>query len=106
MEISRLLELAGVNQAEMILNESEENILMRIDESLLDEIIEIVTEAKPSAGMSKKEKSALVKKAKKGEDIGKKGKKFEEIAARAAKKYGSKEAGEKVAAAAMWRHAA
>lgn len=59
---------------------------------------------KPSKGLSKKQKSAVAKKAKAGEDIGKKGKGFEKVAAKAAKQYGSKEAGERVAAAAMWKN--
>jgi len=58
---------------------------------------------KPSAGLTKKAKSAIVKKAKAGGDIGMKGKGFEKVAAKAAKEYGSKEKGEKVAAAAMWK---
>lgn len=57
----------------------------------------------PSAGMSKEEKSAVVKAAKAGKDIGKPGKAFEDVAAKAAKQYGSEEAGERVAAAAMWK---
>jgi hypothetical protein len=61
-------------------------------------------ESKPSAGLSKEKKSEVVKKAKKGGDVGKKGKGFEMIANKAAKKYGSKEAGKKVAAAAMWKN--
>ena len=61
-------------------------------------------EGKPSAGLSKKKKSDVVKKARKGGDIGKKGKEFDKVAAKAAKKYGSKEAGERVAAAAMWKN--
>ena len=61
---------------------------------------------KPSAGMTKKEKSAVAKKAKAGKDIGKKGKGFEKVAKTAEKEYGSKEAGEKVAAAAMWKNQA
>jgi len=59
---------------------------------------------KPSAGLSKEKKSDVVKAAKKGEDIGKKGKDFEKVADKAAKEYGSKEAGKKVAAAAMWKN--
>lgn len=54
-------------------------------------------------GMKAKMRSAIVKKAKKGEDIGKPGKGFAKVAAKAAKKYGSKEVGKKVAAAAMWK---
>ena len=58
---------------------------------------------KPSKGLSKKQKSNLVKRAKKGADIGKKGKNFKKIAAKAAERYGSKEAGERVAASIMWK---
>ena len=58
---------------------------------------------KPSAGLTKKEKSAVAKKASAGKDIGKKGKGFEKVAKAAEKQYGSKEAGQKVAAAAMWK---
>ncbi len=60
-------------------------------------------ESKPSAGMTKKEKSTVAKKAAAGKDIGKKGKGFEKVAKAAEKQYGSKEAGQKVAAAAMWK---
>jgi hypothetical protein len=60
--------------------------------------------AKPSAGLSAAKKSATVKKAKAGGDIGKPGKGFKKVAAKAAEKYGSKEKGEKVAAAAMWKN--
>lgn len=63
-----------------------------------------VNEEKPSAELSKEKKSEVVKKAKKGGDIGKKGKGFEKLADKAAKKYGSKESGKKVAAAAMWKN--
>jgi len=51
-------------------------------------------------------RSEVVKRAKKGEDLGEPGKKFAEIAAKAAKRYGSKEAGQRVAAAVMWKKAA
>jgi hypothetical protein len=61
-------------------------------------------DSKPSAGLSKAKKSATVKKAKAGGDIGKPGKGFEKVAKKAAAKYGSKEKGEKVAAAAMWKN--
>ena len=60
---------------------------------------------KPSAGLSKKQKSRIAKKARRGGDIGKKGKNFKKVEAKAAKRYGSKEAGERVAAAAMWKNA-
>jgi cell division septum initiation protein DivIVA len=58
---------------------------------------------KPSTGMTKKAKSTVVKKARAGEDIGKAGKGFEKVAAAGVKQYGSKEAGQKVAAASMWK---
>jgi hypothetical protein len=56
--------------------------------------------AKPSAGLSAAKKSATVKKAKAGGDIGKPGKGFDKLA----KKAGGGEKGEKIAAAAMWKN--
>jgi hypothetical protein len=56
--------------------------------------------AKPSAGLSKEKKSAVVKKAKAGGDIGKPGKGFDKLA----KKAGGGEKGKKIAAAAMWKN--
>ncbi len=47
---------------------------------------------------------AIEKKIHKGDDIGKPGKHFKQIAEKAAKRYGSKEAGERVAAAVMWKN--
>lgn len=44
-------------------------------------------------------KSLAAKKARKGQDLGKKGKNFSKIASSAAKEYGSKSAGQKVAGA-------
>ena len=55
---------------------------------------------KPSAGLTKKQKSATVKKARAGGDIGKKGKKFKEVA----RKAGGGEKGKRIAAAAMWKN--
>lgn len=52
---------------------------------------------KPSAGMTKKEKSAVVKKDRAGEDIGKEGDGFEEVA----KVAGGGKKGQKTAAAQM-----
>jgi hypothetical protein len=63
-----------------------------------------VEEKKPSAGLTAKKKSEVVKAAKSGKDIGKKGKGFEKIATKAAEKYGSVETGKKVAAAARWKN--
>jgi hypothetical protein len=76
-------------------------VLAKVDSSVLHE-----AKKKPSAGLTKKEKSAVSKKAHAGKDIGKKGKGFEKVAKAAEKEYGSKEAGEKVAAAAMWKNLA
>jgi len=56
--------------------------------------------AKPSAGLSKAKKSAVVKDAKAGKDIGKPGKSFDKVA----KAAGGGEKGEKIAAAAMWKN--
>ena len=57
--------------------------------------------AKPSAGLSKKTKSNIAKKASAGKDIGKKGKGFAKVAAAA----GGGEKGKRIAAAAMWKNA-
>ena len=56
---------------------------------------------KPSAGLSKKTKSNIAKKASAGKDIGKKGKNFAKVAAAA----GGGEKGKRIAAAAMWKNA-
>lgn len=56
--------------------------------------------------LNKKQRSSISKKARAGKDIGKKGKNFDKVADKAAKEYGSEEAGERVAAAAMWKNAA
>lgn len=62
----------------------------------------MVKETKPGMNMlNKKERSNLAKQASSGKDIGKKGKMFDKVAEAAAKQYGSKEAGQRVAAAAM-----
>ena len=52
---------------------------------------------------TKKGRRRLAKKIRKGKDIGKKGKNFEMIARKAAKRYGSAKRGRAVAAAAMWK---
>lgn len=53
---------------------------------------------------TKKQRSNIAKQARAGKDLGKKGKTFDTIASKAAKKYGSAEAGKRVAAAAMWKN--
>jgi len=57
---------------------------------------------KPSAGLSKKKKSEVAKKASQGKDIGKKGKNFDKVAKKA--KEGGADDPEAVAAAAMWKN--
>lgn len=55
----------------------------------------------PARGVPKKERSKLVSKARKGQDVGGGG--FEEVAAKASKEYGSAKRGRRVAAAQMWK---
>lgn len=78
-------------------NEHKMNNLMGFEQFSLNE------GKKPSEGLSDKKKSAIVKKAKKGGDIGKKGKNFDKVVAKAEKKYG-KEKAKKIAAASMWKN--
>lgn len=51
--------------------------------------------------LDKARKSYSAKQARKGKDIGKPGKNFSKIAAKAGAEYGSKEAGERVAGAVL-----
>ena len=83
---------------------NEEPVGEEYMESLENKLASQLLEAKkkPSAGMTKKAKSNLVKKAKSGGDIGKKGKSFASVA----KKAGGGEKGKRIAAAAMWKNAA
>lgn len=53
--------------------------------------------------LTKAKKAKSVKQAKKGHDFGKPGKNFDKIAAKAGKKYDSKESGEKVAGSIFWK---
>jgi hypothetical protein len=68
-------------------------------QSMMEDLFE--AKRKPSAGLSKKQKSAIVKKAQSGKDMGKKGKGFEKIV-KAAKKSGADNP-EAVAGAAFWK---
>ena len=80
-----------------------ENLIREEVKKAIDEINLIGEEkSKPSAGLTKKQKSTVVKKAKKGEDIGKKGKAFKDVVAKA-KEWGAKDP-EAVAGAAMWKN--
>jgi hypothetical protein len=88
---------------EMLLMQKRAGILSETEYAAkLEELEE--AKKKPSTGLTKKQKSAVSKKSHAGKDIGKKGKGFEKVAKAAEKQYGSKEAGEKVAAAAMWKN--
>lgn len=71
------------------------------NDQIMNCYLTVVEEAKkkPSAGLTKKQKSAVAKKARAGKDIGKKGKGFEKVA----KAAGGGEKGKKIAAAAMWK---
>jgi hypothetical protein len=60
----------------------------------------MATKKKPSAGLTKKQKSSVAKKARAGKDIGRKGKSFDDVAAAA----GGGEKGKRIAAAAMWKN--
>jgi len=74
---------------------------MKLSDIFKESLLE-AKKKKPSAGLSKKQKSAVVKKAKAGKDIGKKGKGFKDIVA-TAKERGAKDP-KAVAAAAMWKN--
>jgi hypothetical protein len=88
------------------LMEAYASVYSQSEEVVSEETLE---EKKIATGTGKKvmpsaeERSKLAKRARAGEDIGKKGKGFEAVAAKAAKQYGSKEAGKRVAAAAMFK---
>ena len=81
-----------VYNRELVLYDAEYQKFLRYKKDL--------EESKPSAGLTKKEKSDVVKKAQAGKDIGKKGKGFEKVAQAA----GGGEKGQKIAAAAMWKN--
>jgi hypothetical protein len=70
-------------------------------EVAFDHFMGQLDEKKDKPGTAK-ERSAMAKKARAGKDIGAKGKNFEKIAKSAGKKYGSEEAGKKVAGAVMY----
>jgi hypothetical protein len=88
------------------LMEAYASVYVQSEEVVSEETLEekkIATETGKKVMPSAEERSKLAKRARAGEDIGKKGKGFEAVAAKAAKQYGSKEAGERVAAAAMFK---
>ena len=74
---------------------------MKLFDLLKESIIE-AKKIKPSSGLSKEKKSAIVKQAKKGKDFGKKGKGFKDVVSKA-KKSGAEDP-EAVAGAAFWKN--
>lgn len=80
---------------------------MKITKEYLSKLVrEAVKEekSKPSAGLTKKERSNVAKRAHAGKDVGKPGENFDKVAA-AAKKSGAKDP-KAVAAAQMWKQEA
>ena len=67
-------------------------------------VLQTITEAKPSAGLSKPEKSHIEKEARAGEDVGHGH--FGEVEKKIESEGYSKQAAQKIAASAMWKHAA
>jgi hypothetical protein len=72
--------------------------------NITKEVLEEAKKKKPSAGLSKKKKTAVVKKAQAGKNIGKKGKNFEKMVQGLMDKGNSKESATKIAAASMWKN--
>ena len=89
----------GDNMDELPVGNEEEPVDDMTLQSMMEDLFE--AKKKPSAGLSKKQKSTIVKKAKSGKDMGKKGKGFEKIV-KAAKKSGADNP-EAVAGAAFWK---
>lgn len=86
------------------INSLDEEQLNEYFDSLSDEELELMEELLGEAKYgTKKGRHGLAMKIRAGKDIGKKGKNFEKVAEKAAKRYGSAERGRAVAAAAMWK---
>lgn len=101
-QISHIAELAEEMKNEEEVDElTELDVLKKENERLRAELNEEKDKKKPSAGLTKKQKSNVVKKAKAGEDIGKPGKGFEAIEKKA-KEYGYDDPAA-VAASVMWK---
>lgn len=75
---------------------------MKFNDAYQDVLSQFNENAKPSAGLTKKEKSSIVRRAKKGKDVGVRGKREFETVEKAAKKSGAKDP-KAVAAAQMWK---
>jgi hypothetical protein len=95
-------ELAKVKEAGADLKKKLDDEIKSIEEKIKAEkakIKEMIGLAEPKTGMG--EEKVKEARFKKGEDIGKPGKGFEKIKKSAAKRYGSEEAGKKVAGAIL-----
>lgn len=81
-------------QQPVVFGEAKNNFMINTPHfnTILESVLQDLNEGK---------KSYSSKQAKKGKDIGKPGKQFAKIAKTAGKKYGSKEAGKKVAGAVL-----
>lgn len=90
-------ELAKVKEAGADLKKKLDDEIKSIEEKIKAEKAKI----KEMIGMVSKEEELEEARFKKGEDVGKPGKGFEKIAKSAAKRYGSEEAGKKVAGAIL-----
>jgi hypothetical protein len=78
----------------------DEDFKQRLKEVTLQYLAET---GKPSSGLSKEEKSEIVKKAKHGYDFGKKGKGFDKIVSKAEKSGYPEETAKKIAGAIFWK---
>ena len=90
-------ELAAIKERGVELEQEVDEKIAELKEKISDEknkIREMIGLAEPKSGMGEA-------RFKKGTDIGKKGKGFEKIEKKAAKQYGSEEAGKKVAGAIL-----
>lgn len=87
----------AAGKSKRTLNDLAKNDKQNPDDKPLDEVRKAAV--KPSKGMTAKEKSSVVKKAKAGKDIGAPGKNFAKIA----QKAGGGEKGKRIAGAVMWK---
>lgn len=86
--------------------ESSKNNENKMENILTFEQFSLNEKRRPSEGLTKKEKSDVVKRAKSGKDIGRRGKNFDKVVDKAKKQYGSEEIAKKVAASSMWKNLA
>ena len=95
-----------IKEAHDIKNAIPTNINHYVDPEIIGDLMEDINKSIDELEAKKKELEEQLKsldeaRFEKGEDVGKKGKNFNKIAKSAGKKYGSKEAGKKVAGAIL-----